>query len=112
VIGLRVIIPEAEVYLGPDSAIPFGFHKHAGSSGHTGPMEDTGIQVFVDPCLVFVHQGLWRFEGGCLQKLRRVYEAYPGHYLAYRGQFLRYLFDKYLGEHRQEVRYFLWLRHR
>ena len=39
-IGLRVIIPEAEVDLGADSAIAFCFHKHARSSGHTGSVED------------------------------------------------------------------------
>jgi len=111
VIGLGVIIPEAEVYQGSDSAIAFGFHKHASFCGHTGPMEDTGVHLLVDPCLVFGHQRVWLFEGGCLQKLRLVYEAYPVHYLAYWGQSLRYLFDKSLGEHRQEVRYFLWLPH-
>jgi len=66
VIGLGVIISEAEVYHGSDSAIAFGFHKHAGSSGHTGPMEDSGVHLLVDLCLVFGPQGLWRFEGGCL----------------------------------------------
>jgi len=83
VIGLCVIIPEAEVYQGADADVPFCFHKHAGSSGHTGPMEDTGVHLLVDPCLVFGHQGLWLFEGGCLQKLLQVYEAYPVHYLVY-----------------------------
>jgi len=60
-------------------------------------MEDTGFHLLIDPCLVFGHQGLWRFESRGLQKLRRVYEAYPVHYLAYGGQFLRYFFDKYRG---------------
>jgi len=66
VAGLGVIIPEAEVYHGADSAIAFGFHKHAGSFEHTGCMEDTGVHLLVDPCLVFGHQGLWRFESRCL----------------------------------------------
>jgi len=66
VIGLGVIIAEVEVYQGTDSAITFCFHQHAGSSGHTGLMEGTGIHLLVDPCLGFGHQGLWRFESGCL----------------------------------------------
>jgi len=82
VIGLGVIIPNAEIYQGSDSAIAFCFHKHAGSSRHTGPMEDTSIHLLVDPCLVFGQQGMWRFESECLQKLCRVYEPYPVHYLA------------------------------
>jgi len=66
VIGLGVIILEVEVYQVSDSAIAFGFHKHADSARHTGPKEHTGVHLFVDSCLVFGHQGLWRFEGGCL----------------------------------------------
>jgi len=66
VIGLGVIIDEAEVYPGSEPAIALGFHKHAGSSRDTGPMENTGVHLLIDPCLVFRHQGLWRFEGGCL----------------------------------------------
>jgi len=64
VIGLGVIIPGAEVNRGGDSAIAFGFRKHAGSSGHTGPREDAGVHLLVDLSLVFGHQGLCRFEGG------------------------------------------------
>jgi len=52
VIGLSVIIPESEVYQGADSPIAFGFHEHASSSGHTGPMEDAGVHLLVDLCLV------------------------------------------------------------
>ena len=63
-IGLGVIVPEPEVYQGTDSTIAFGFYKHAGSSRHTGPMEDTGVHLLVDLCLVFGHQCWWRFESG------------------------------------------------
>jgi len=66
VIGLGVIIPQAGVYQEAESAMTFCFHKHAGSSWHTGPMEDTGVHRLVDPWLVFGHQGLWRFESKCL----------------------------------------------
>ena len=109
--GLCIIIPEAEVYQGADTSIAFCCHKDAGSSRHTGPMEDTGVYWLVDPCLVFGHQYLWRFESTCLQKLYQVHEDYPVRYLAYWWQFLRYFCDKYLGQHRQDIWYFLWPRH-
>ena len=53
-IGLGVIIAEAEFDYGADSALAFCFHKHAGSSAHTGPMEDTGVYLLVDACLVLI----------------------------------------------------------
>ena len=54
VIGLGVIIAEAEFDYGADSALAFCFHKHDGSSAHTGPMEDTGVYLLVDACLVWI----------------------------------------------------------
>ena len=54
VIGLGVIIAEAEFDYGADSALAFCFHQHAGSSAHTGPMEDTGVHLVVDACLVLI----------------------------------------------------------
>jgi len=70
-IGLGVIIPEVEVYQGVDSAIALGFYKDVGSSGHSGPMEDTSVHFLVDPCLVFGHQCLWFFES-------RVFKSFVG----------------------------------
>jgi len=65
VVGPCVIIPEAEVPLGADSAIAFCFDKHAGSSRYTSPMEDTSVHLLVDPYLLFGHKCLWCFESRC-----------------------------------------------
>jgi len=58
VIILGVIIPQAEGDQLAVSAITFCFYKPAGLSGHTGPVEDTGVHLLVDQYLVLGHQCL------------------------------------------------------